>query len=120
MGFVELAKMILKFPQMREELLGYLGDLTKADPMNPDWKQGDLDYVVHFLFDDSPRPAQALGAYLQTEEERNAVVAVVGALDSILVRYGTAMDDKAYFGTSEWPEVRRLAREALDLLSRSS
>ena len=48
--------MILKFPNMRAELLGYLNDLLRAK-RDPAWIEGEFDHVVHFLFDDNTTAA---------------------------------------------------------------
>ena len=104
--------MILKFPNMRVELLGYLNDLRRAKT-DPAWIEGEFDHVVHFLFDDTPLPDQALGYYLASNEEVGAIQAVVEALDLVLTKHGTKLKDAEYFSKPEWAEVERRAEDAL-------
>jgi hypothetical protein len=104
--------MILKFPNMREELLGYLNDLLRAKT-DPAWIEGLFDQAVHFLFDDTPLPHEALGYYLASNEEVRATQAVVEALDVVLTKYGTTLKDAEYFSKPEWVEVERRAEDAM-------
>jgi hypothetical protein len=105
----------LKYPNMREELVGHLKVLIRTRS-GESWRQGDLDYVVHFLFDDTPRPAHARGYYLNSDDEVQATQALVHAIDTVLHRYGTKLQDTEYFSKPEWDSVVSGAQAALDVL----
>lgn len=70
---------------------------------------------MHFLFDDQ-EPHDALGYYLRTQEEVDAVVAVYDAIDSVLKLHGTERQDSEYVAKPEWSNVIDAARRALEAL----
>jgi hypothetical protein len=123
---VELAEvergMDLKFPWMREELIGHLEELADVELQTRTWKtdRAHLSDPVHFLFDDTPAPSEALGYYLQSQGELAAVLAVVAALDSLMTTHGPRLTDREYMEKPEWSSVTAAARAALDLLSGSA
>ena len=105
----------MKYPNMREELLQYLDVLERGDSKN-------LDYAVHFLFDDTvlaDAPERAVGAFLYNSTESDALRRVVGALERVLKKYGTTMPNADYVRTPEWGDVAAESRAARELLSRS-
>jgi hypothetical protein len=107
----------LQLPWMRDEALQHLRALSDTDAQVR-WGQAGspLDGAVHFLFDDRPAPADALGYYLGTAAEVEAMRAVAAALDALLERHGVELGDRDYVTRPEWTEVVRAARAALDLL----
>jgi len=110
----------LEHPWHRDTLIDYLRELSDRETQERDWLpgQGNFDYVVHFLFDDQ-EPHDALGYYLRTQAEVNAVVAVYDAIDSVLNLYGTELEDLEYVAKPEWSNVIATSRRALEILARS-
>src|SRR5437763_160481 len=108
---------VLQFPWMRDEAIRHLRALCD-EVSQQNWGQSGspLDGAVHFLFDDTPPPAQALGYYLGTPAEVEALTRVVAAVDVLLERHGVELADKDYLAKPEWAEVVRTARIALGLL----
>lgn len=112
--------MKLEYPKMRAELLEYLGQLSNPGLCRPQKTEPDpLDYIVHFLFDDtslSDEPGRALGYFLNNQEEVRAVSRVVSALDRVLDVHGTEQPDEFYLKQPEWQAVASTARKAYELL----
>jgi hypothetical protein len=109
----------LEFPWMREELMRHLEELADVERQKRTWHAGEasLSYIVHFLFDDTPAPDEALGYYLTSGDEVDAVGAVVGALDAVLRKYGTSLNDPEYTQKPEWSAVTAAAHMALEVLA---
>ena len=70
----------IRYPEMRIELMEYLGGLSDVDYQLRVWvnEQGgvgvhdELDCVIHFIYDDTPLakdPYSAIGWYLRSDEE---------------------------------------------------
>jgi hypothetical protein len=108
----------LAYPSMRAELLEHLRELANVELQKTEWTAGSgrFDLVVHFLFDDTPAPRDALGYYLATEAEREAVLDVASAIDVVLARLGTERSDPDYVGSAEWMDVVDAAQRALRVL----
>jgi hypothetical protein len=114
--------MNLTFPQLRRELLSYLGDLSVADPRQvwtKDRDQGlisDIDQVFHFFFDDHDFDETEIGRSLWDEREVKLIHAVKGALEAILQDFPDG-DDNDFVEHPLWPEVRQSAIAAAVELS---
>jgi hypothetical protein len=114
--------MNLTFPQLRRELLSYLGDLSVADPRQvwtKDRDQGlisDIDQVFHFFFDDHDFDETEIGRSLWDEREVKLIHAVKGALEAILQDFPDG-DDNDFDEHPLWPEVRQSAIAAAVELS---
>jgi len=118
----------LAHPRMRDELLDYLDGLSDLDYQQKVWvrreahpgvKHDELDYAIHFLFDDTGlarAPQASIGAFLFDEAEARAVQDVTRALDAVLDQYGTALTDAAYLAKPEWQHVVDAAQSALQAL----
>lgn len=118
----------LMYPNMREELLEYLGGLADVDYQQKVWVRGEphpgvqhdeLDYALHFLFDDTDlaaTPEKSIGVFLLNKEEARLVHSVTQALDSLLTQYGVELSDAEYLAKPEWIKVVDSARVALDTL----
>lgn len=119
----------LRFPQMRDELLGHLRSLSDLEYQNTVWVEGimpagvehdELDYALHFLFDDtslSSDPSQSIGLFLKNETEAEAVSNVVVLLNLVLSKYGTDLSDADYISCPEWEGVVASALRALRVCS---
>jgi hypothetical protein len=126
--FKGMVMMKLKYPNMRNELLDHLQALSDSYYQEEVWVKGrpwpgiehdELDYAVHFMFDDtclSRDPAGAIGWFLNDDEEVAAVGRVVAALQHIFSTYGTELDDAAYIAKPEWLHVLSAANDAKELL----
>ena len=115
--------MRLRFPWMRDELLGYLNQLANPRLVPPgESNPVPLDYAVHFLFDDTvlaDDPRMAIGDFIATNEEAEAVGRVVSILDHVLSVHGTHHPDEYYLQQPEWGAVLSAARGAIDCLLRA-
>jgi len=116
---LEVEVMNLKFPWMRTELIESLEELGDPMQQEKEWLPGAgaLDRIIHFLFDDTPLPQNALGYYLRSVEEVEAVGEVQQALDDLLTVHGNDLSDHEYIRQTEWPRVVEGARKALRLLN---
>lgn len=65
---------------------------------------------------DAQDPATSIGTILRNEREAAAIRLVVAALGGLSERQGATATDAQWFGDSGWPEVRRLAGDALAVL----
>ena len=114
----------LRYPGMREELKDYLSELSDAELQLRRWSGrgsdiSSLDFLVHFLFDDTALADDTgsfIGVILYDDEEVAAVSAVISALDSVFEKYGVARQDLEYVRAPEWTGVLSAAKAAKDLL----
>ncbi|GKX58676.1 SCO4402 family protein [Leminorella grimontii] len=117
----------LKYPEMRKELIDYLHGLSDREYQQRAWVEGrrpggghdELDYAVHFLFDDTDlasEPASLIGWILTGKDEADAVANVVGALDIVFDKYGTGLEDREYLVKDEWDDVLFMAKNAKEVL----
>ncbi|MBB4906036.1 SCO4402 family protein [Actinophytocola algeriensis] len=58
-------------------------------------------------------PIESIGTVLHDEAEADAIRAVVTAVVAVSARQGAAATDAAWYGDQSWPDVRRLAADAL-------
>ncbi len=124
MGFT-----MIKFPEMRNELIEYLQDLSDLHYqrrcwLNQDYPNGveydELDYSVHFLFDDMDLASDAIGyidVILRNEQEAEVVIEVCRQLSDIFKKYGTGMSDAQYLECAEWAKVISSAKTAYHVIS---
>jgi hypothetical protein len=120
----------MKYPEMREELFGYLKGLSSRSYQVDCWLNGkclpgvehdELDYSIHFLFDDtalSDNPESLIGIILKNKEEADLIALLCKQIDLIFNKYGTDLSDKEYIELSEWNDVISAAQSALTQLSR--
>ena len=118
---------VMKYPTMREELIDYLEGLSDKQYQLDCWVGGnypegvghdELDYAVHFLFDDtslSSKPAIHIGGILRDRNEANKVKAVCDALKNIIDALGDATDEQ-YVLCDDWVNVLEAAESALKVL----
>ncbi len=118
----------MKFPEMRKELVEYLEGLGDKTYQYSCWvkkecpegiENDELDYAVHFLFDDtnlSETPEELIGYCLSDANEAHAVKAVCSTLNDLFDRYGYDKTDEEYISFSEWGDVIDAANKAVDII----
>lgn len=118
----------VKYPALRSELVQHLEALSNPEYQQDVWVKGnsrgkiehdEFDYVVHFLFDDTPlaeEPQSTIGWILRDQTEAERIARLTAALDEIFIKYGTALTDEQYIALREWPTVVSRANDCLALL----
>jgi hypothetical protein len=113
----EMELSALKYPSMRDELIDYVTALSDITYQQRYWiggetsdevKHDELDYAIHFLYDDtclSRNPLEAIGLFLKNDDEAALVGDLIGALEKVFDIYGTKLGDNEYIKTSEWKDV---------------
>lgn len=114
----------MKYPEMRHELIDHLQalsdinyqrDVWSGQYQHPEIEHDELDYAVHFLFDDTclaENPSKAIGWFLNNEKEAQTVKDLVTALEEVFHIYGTNLDDADYIEKPEWSKVLQAAYNA--------
>ncbi len=114
----------LKYPNMRKELVEYLGCLEDKEYQINAWVNqifppgivfDNLDLTIHFLFDDTPLAKNAdstIGIFLYDESEAVLVARVVKELGALFDKYGTQLSDAEYLSKPEWQTVVSSAKQA--------
>lgn len=120
---------MIKYPKLRAELLGYLQALSDVDYQKNCWidrqcpsgiKHDELDYAVHFLFDDTPlakNPESSIGVILVDITEVNLIKDVTKSIENVFNIYGNGLSDEEYINKPEWACVLRSASVALSQLN---
>lgn len=117
----------LKYPEIRKELIDYIHGLSDEKYQYQAWVEGirpggghdELDYVVHFLYDDTDladNPESMIGWVLVGKNESDVIVKVVSSLNVVFDKYGTELSDKEYIIKEEWIGVINAAKEAERIL----
>ncbi|MBV6663703.1 hypothetical protein KV572_22365 [Pseudomonas yamanorum] len=117
----------LKFPSMREELVSYLAGLSDSyyqyrawvERSSPDLAYDELDYTIHFLYDDTGLAENAytwIGLVLKNDQEARAIEDVVQAINALFDKYGTDLSDKEYLEKEEWARIVCVSKDALKVL----
>ena len=118
----------MKYPEMRSELLDYLEGLSNYSYQMSCWvnrncpddiENDELDYAVHFLFDDtalSSDPNKLIGYCLRNEGESRVVKEVCEAIEAVFSKYGYRLTDAEYIELPEWQSVIDRASIAVQYL----
>lgn len=117
----------LKYPNMREELIGYVIGLSDTEYQyaawvkhsRPDVGYDELDYAIHFLYDDTDLandPNSMIGIILTDKEESAAIANLITALDLVFDKHGTTLKDEEYLSKDEWKNVVIAAEKAKQIL----
>jgi hypothetical protein len=117
----------LQYPEMREELLGYLASLCDPDYQKRIWV--DKKYPTSTFYDDLTMtlrlledlgvlrdPRIRLGVILKSESEVEALARLGRALDVVFSLYGTELSDTEYLAVPEWQEIILSARRAYETI----
>ncbi|SDP94998.1 hypothetical protein SAMN05216303_1184 [Rhodoferax sp. OV413] len=119
----------LTSPEMRKELVSYLQGLADPEYQRRVWiggqsegdvKHDELDYAVHFLYDDTALATDArstIGWILKDASEADSIAAVVASIEDIFVKHGTKLSDAQYIELPEWKAVVANATAAAACLS---
>lgn len=119
----------MKYPWIREELLGYLQGLSDPAYQRSCWvevkcpdggKHDEFDYTIHFLFDDTELgsvPESCIGNILINQKEADCIRKVCEAIDHLFDRHGTELSDADYISLPEWEQVISTARDALRIMT---
>lgn len=118
---------MIRYPDMRNELVEYLRCLSDLDYQRRNWVGGEvsedapdcLDYSVHFLFDDTnlvEDPKSCVGWILRNEAEARCLESLGQALNLLFHKYGTQLSDETYISLPEWRVVLSASKKALAVL----
>ncbi|KRA20368.1 hypothetical protein [Lysobacter sp. Root604] len=111
----------IKYPHMRGELIDDLRALFEPARATDKFalRSTALDYLVHFLYDDTSLGSDAdaaIGWFLRSRAEAEAITVLVKSFDRFFSLYGLKPDSEGYFERPEWLEVERNGLLALSLL----
>lgn len=119
----------MKYPEMRQELIGYLLGLSDLRYQRECWVRGEcpsgiehdeFDYAVHFFFDDTELSVNAkslIGFLLADENEAVLIQALCQRIEAIFDKYGTDLSDEEYINCPEWDAVIFAAKKACAVIS---
>ncbi len=119
---------MVRYPQMRNELLETLRVLAERDYQQRAWVEhcypasiqyDSFDEAVHFLYDDTllaKNPNAAIGQILKNSEEAHSIEAVYNALDRVFDDLGRSQADEAYINAAQWETVIAAASSALQVM----
>lgn len=120
----------MKYPEMRNELISYLLGLSDLQYQLDCWvnnvcptgvQHDDLDYAIHFLFDDTELATNAenlIGYILKNEYEASLIRELCLRIQQIFDKYGTHMSDQEYIDCPEWGGVLDSARVAYEKITK--
>jgi len=113
----------IKFPHMRNELVGNLEELSNAELQQQKWgpnvkgiNRGHFDFIIHNIFDDSDIAEDAystIGEILLNNQEAELLSSVSRKLDQLLNKYGNDLGDLEYAEKPEWGDIVKSAQLAL-------
>jgi len=107
----------MKYPDMRNELIDHLGELSNLSYQRACWvnkkcpediKHDEFNYVVHFLFDDTTLSSEAekwIGLCLRNDKEAESIKLICTEIDNIFKKYGHELTDAEYIELPEWQVV---------------
>ena len=123
---------MIKYPEMRRELISCLESLSDFEYQKKCWLEGIcppnveedcFDFSVHFIFDETTlceNSSEYIGVLLYDEKEAEVVKQVADSIGIIFEKYGTELSDMEYIGLDEWSEVLRSSRNALRLINKET
>jgi hypothetical protein len=119
---------MVKYPNMRDELIETLQDLSDVEYQRRTWVNHEFpegiqfdcfDNSIHLLLGDMSlitNPERSLGSVVENEVELNAVRKVALAIDHMLKKLGNEATDAEYINDPEWSEVINTSSEALRII----
>lgn len=120
----------LTYPEMRGELISHLRSLADPEYQVRVWVRGELaegiqhdelDYVIHFIYDDTPlasNAASCVGWFLIDQREVAALENLVRKLDALFDEHGLNLTDAEYISKPQWGKVVESAADALAIFDR--
>lgn len=115
----------MQYPEMREELVGYLKALADPDYQREAWldkkfppgiQYDCLDFTIHFIYDNTDLaadPESLVGVILKDQVEVDAIKVVTTRLNKMFEKLGVELTDFEYLQSPYWGEVVVSAKEAL-------
>jgi hypothetical protein len=132
LNLLEIKLMVIKFTEMRKELIETLRILSDKKYQELVWIQkqypkgvldDNFDYAVNFLFDDhsfAEDPEELIGYCLVNKQEAKLVHSVTKSIDKLLSELGNDLSDIEYISSSLWDDVVQTAKRAYDLIKSNS
>jgi hypothetical protein len=115
-----MVRTMIKFPEMREELIDRIQLLSDNIYQQSYWGSKvphlGFNYIIHFFFDDSilsEAPEKCMGYILKNKQEVEFVSDLCKKINHILDVYGSNEPDDLYINTPEWDDLMRKANEFL-------
>ncbi|MGC4760883.1 SCO4402 family protein [Micromonospora trifolii] len=121
----------VRFPDLRNEIVRAVKAL--ADPAYqwsawvrrelPPGRYDEFTHRIHILYDDTAvleDPNAAIGIYLRSQEEADAMRNLAQTLDVLFDECGMELPDEAYLRAPGWPAVVQAANRALSTLEFSA
>lgn len=131
-------RVLLKSPELREQLLGHLIVLADAEYQHQILLERELsseidddywdDFAVHliyfelafdFVFDDTnliETPEGAIGVFLKDAREVRLVITVINAIERVFTAVNIEAADRDYISCPEWQGVLETAANALAVM----
>ncbi|PSM50383.1 hypothetical protein C7Y66_04320 [Chroococcidiopsis sp. CCALA 051] len=132
-------RVLLRSPELREQLLGHLIVLADAEYQRQMLLERELtseidddcwdDFAVHliyfelafdFVYDDTnliKNPEGAIGVFLKDDREVQLVMAVIDAIERVFTAVGIEAADREYISCPEWQGVLKTAADALKVMN---
>lgn len=108
---MEQAMNPIKHPALRNNLMVDLKGLYESGTAtHVDLRQveSDLDFVIHFFYDDtslSEDASKAVGWFLRSEEEAVRIREIVSAMDAFFAEFGMYLKDKHVLEDERWLDL---------------
>lgn len=131
-------RVLLKSPELREQLLGHLIVLADAEYQRQILLERELsseidddcwdDFAVHLIYfelafdfvDDDTNliqsPESMIGVFLKDDRELQLVMAVINAIERVFTAVGIEAADRGYISCPEWQNVLQTAANALAVM----
>ena len=101
----------IRFPAMCNELMACLKDLLESwaiGPLDLRRTESDLDFVIHFLYDDtalSEDASREVGWFLRGDEEAARIREIVAAMDVFFEEFGTYLKEAHWLQDWRWLDL---------------
>ena len=117
---------------MRAELIDYIRGLSNYEYQMQCWVarecpgdiiHDELDYAIHFLFDDTAlasSPEELIGVCLSNIEEANLIRNLCSSIDAFFQKYGYEKTDEEYINLPGWELIIAESSKVLKFLTQKS
>lgn len=113
----------IRFPEMRNEIVRAVKALADPEYQWSAWIRRELPpgeydeftHRIHILYDDTQvleDPDAAIGVYLRSQSEANAMRKLAQAIDSLFNELGTELSDEEYLRAPGWSSIVEAANAA--------
>ncbi|MFF0579426.1 SCO4402 family protein [Streptosporangium saharense] len=122
----------IQFPSVREEIISSVNALANREYQQNVWAErkyphpgyyDDFSMNIHVLYDDTnvlEDPEGAIGTYLTSHEEAEALANLYEALEALFTELGTELADIEYIKSDYWEAVVEAAVSASQTLSENN